>query len=97
MYGNELFEVFSRELFDYTVKVGLDGGEFFETFIAHDHIYGIKTKKDYIFDDAFWEIFESYPFYICHVAWLPAEEVYELRFGLKGVDKLLRDEFASEK
>lgn len=60
-----------------------------EPYIAYsDPIYGIKTLPGFIFDDAFWDVFHSYPFHICHICWLDDEKVYEIRF--KPVE---RDEF----
>lgn len=42
-------------------------------------IYKIKTKKDFIFDDAFWNVFHKYSFHICHISW----KEHELRFIVK--------------
>ena len=52
-----------------------------------DSIYGISTKPGFIFDDAFWDVFHSLPFHICHVTTLVNENknfglcrVFDLRF-----------------
>lgn len=49
-----------------------------------ESIYGIQTKEDYIFDDAFWNIFHKYPFHICHIGLIydPSQPRLELRFKI---------------
>lgn len=32
-------------------------------------IWKMTTKEGYLFDDAFWEVFQSFPFKICHVSY----------------------------
>lgn len=44
-----------------------------------EKIYAIQTKEDYIFDDAFWDVFHKYPFHICHVSY----KEHELRFKIR--------------
>lgn len=44
-----------------------------------EHIYAIKTKEDFIFDDTFWDVFHKYPFHICHISW----KQHELRFRVE--------------
>jgi len=83
-----IVEAFSEDLFALFPEATQCYGR---PFIAHpDPIYGIKTLRGYIFDDAFWDVFHSYPFRICHIAWLADEEVYEIRF--KTVDEVM-DEY----
>lgn len=64
-------------------------GEYFnEPYLAFpDPIYGISTRPGFIFDDAFWDIFHSFQFHICHVTALVNEgedfgirRVFDLRF-----------------
>lgn len=50
-------------------------------------IYGISTRPGFIFDDAFWDVFHSFPFHICHVTALVNESedfgvhrIFDLRF-----------------
>jgi len=56
-----------------------------------DPVFAIRTKPGFIFDDSFWEVFQAFPFMICHVAYYgPAriedgdrhkdEGVFELRW-----------------
>ena len=36
-------------------------------------IWKITAKEGYLFDDAFWQVFERFPFRICHVSYSGAE------------------------
>ncbi len=47
-----------QEWFDAPQKVDDDGP-----------VYMTRTKAGFIFDDVFWETFQSFPFKICHVAY----------------------------
>lgn len=62
--------------------------------VYDDPIYRIKTKDAFMFDDGFWEVFQAYPFKICHITFLDVlltgeggsdEKVFDLRFALKSV------------
>lgn len=43
-----------------------------------EHIYRIETKEDYIFDDAFWDVFHEYPFHVCHISWRKHELCFKI-------------------
>lgn len=60
--------------------------------VFDDPIYMMRTQPGFIFDDAFWETFQSFPFKVCHVAYYGAERlededrhkdtgIFELRFA----------------
>lgn len=58
-----------------------------------DPIFRIKTKETFMFDDYFWQVFQKYPFGICHVTFLTEhltgeggsnEQVFDLRFNVRG-------------
>lgn len=60
--------------------------------VFDDPIYMMRTKSGFIFDDAFWEVFQSFPFKVCHVAYYGPERLedgdrhqdsgfFELRFA----------------
>lgn len=40
-------------------------------------VYVMRTKPGFIFDDSFWEVFQSFPFKICHVAYYGPERILE--------------------
>ena len=40
-------------------------------------VFLIQTAPGFIFDDAFWEIFQQFPFQICHVAYYGPERLLE--------------------
>ena len=56
-------------------------------------VYMMRTAAGFIFDDAFWEVFHTFPFKICHVAYygptrsedgatrMQDTGVFELRFA----------------
>lgn len=58
-------------------------------------VFLMRTRAGSIFDDAFWEVFQGFPFSICHVAYYGPERleagdrmrdtgVFELRWSLTG-------------
>lgn len=58
-------------------------------------VYMMRTAAGFIFDDCFWEVFQGFPFKICHVAYYGPERledgnrmedtgIFELRFALQG-------------
>ena len=60
-----------------------------------DGVYMIQTHPGFIFDDAFWEKFQGFPFKVCHVAYYGPERleagdrrqdigIFELRFVSDG-------------
>lgn len=87
----EIIKQFTNELEEMQQKAG--GYRFFtepEQVFPNENVYKVLTKKDYIFDDAFWEIFDKYPFCICHVAFYGTREspesqngYFDLRFDLR--------------
>lgn len=60
--------------------------------VYEDPVFRIKTRHRLMFDDYFWEIFQCYPFKICHITFLTAyltgnnregnERVFDLRFAV---------------
>ena len=62
-----------------------------------DPIFRMRTQPGFIFDDSFWEVFERFPFRICHVAYYgperlegetpPPPGVFELRWTLADLDR----------
>ena len=40
-------------------------------------IWKITAKEGYLFDDAFWKVFERFPFRICHVSYSGASWSHE--------------------
>lgn len=60
--------------------------------VYSDPIFRMKTRDTFMFDDSFWEVFQRYPFAICHVTFLTKyltgdngvdELVFDLRFAVK--------------
>ena len=58
-------------------------------------VYMMRTQPGFIFDDSFWEVYQAFPFKICHVAYYGPERledgnrkedigVFELRFAPGG-------------
>jgi hypothetical protein len=59
-----------------------------------DPIFRIRTRPGFIFDDSFWDVWHSFPFHVCHVAYYGPERqedsthekrmadfgIYEMRF-----------------
>ena len=41
-------------------------------------IYMMRTKPGYIFDDHFWEVFQGFPFKICHIAYYGPERLQDV-------------------
>lgn len=37
--------------------------------VSEEPIYMVRTQPGFIFDDAFWEVFHTFPFKICHIAY----------------------------
>ena len=61
--------------------------------VSDEPIYMMRAKAGFIFDDNFWEVFQSFPFKVCHVAYYGPERleggnrmqdtgIFELRFAL---------------
>ena len=73
-------DAFSKDLFATFPEAVLCYGEPY--IVYPDPIYAIRTQPGYIFDDTFWDVFHTYPFHICHVAWLAGEKVFEIRFRI---------------
>lgn len=69
-----------QEWFEMPQKVDDDGS-----------VYMMRTVPGFIFDDSFWEVFQHFPFKICHVAYYgPArsEDLGDTRLQDRGIFEL---------